>query len=76
MGHFPWNEASIADPLYKYIVNDKISDYWSKFDKEPSSLFKELFISMTHPDPSKRISIIELKNDAWLKVSTDYVYEK
>ena len=33
MGHFPWNEALFTDPLYKYIVNDKISDYWSKFDK-------------------------------------------
>jgi hypothetical protein len=60
-GHLPFSQAKVSDCQYRLLLEQKYSTFWSKTDKKYSGhlspSFKQLFIAMTTPNPSKRPSI-------------------
>jgi calcium-dependent protein kinase len=66
-GIFPFKEARVEEMFYSLLKGEKYSEYWDKVGgKSLSNEFKDLMQKMFSYDPSKRPTIEELKNHAWL----------
>ena len=85
-GEFGFNDT-INDELYNYIRNGNHGKYWEEIKEQIetkngnklniSDEFKELYLSMVHPDPTKRKSIEEILGSGWFKdLETKDVKEK
>jgi serine/threonine protein kinase len=63
-GYFAFQEATLKNPLYNFLLQDKPDVFWRYHDKQMSQIpgfftpaFKKLVLKMIHPDPSKRATL-------------------
>jgi serine/threonine protein kinase len=67
-GIFPFKEAKKDEYFYNLLLQGRVDHYWKKVGGERlSPEFKELILSMFNYDPSKRPTVDQLKNHAWMK---------
>ena len=74
-GNHPFEAQSVMD--YKDLVLETEPDY-SMFTKKDDVLFVELLKKMLIKDPSKRATVLELLDDAWItrnKKNPIYLYK-
>ena len=77
-GYLAFNEATLKNPLYNFLLQDKPDVFWRYHDKKVSQIpgfftptFKKLLIEMIHPDPSKRATIEKIKDSDWYKETSE-----
>ena len=69
LGKFPFPRAELSDKYYKLLQNpDLHNKFWEvQNGQNTSEEFKELFISMTKYNPSKRPALKDIIKHPWLK---------
>lgn len=75
VGHMPFTKASESDHFYSFIVRRKVKQFWrvhEEYHKDAggigiSSDFKDVVLNMLDPNPSRRLSIEDIKKSAWYK---------
>ena len=74
IGHMPFSKAIESDSLYGLLVAGKAKQYWKVHEeilREHSGMkainqdLKDLMTKMLEPNPSKRLTIEEIKKSAW-----------
>lgn len=66
-GELPFEDPTKEDPFYCFIHEDKWESYWESVNcQNLSKEFKEMFEGMVCKDPSKRLTIDQIKNSAWM----------
>ena len=69
-GVFPFEKPSAVDPTYKLIIKNDYEGFWSKNKFNfCSNEFRDLFFKMIKYLPKDRISLKEIKEHPFLKVS-------
>lgn len=65
---FPFAEARRDDYYYNLLLTGQLEKYWEKTNGSAlSPEFKDLVLRMLSHDPSKRITIEELKQHPWMQ---------
>ena len=71
-GYFAFNEASLKNPLYNFLLQGKPDIFWRYHEKKQSNNpdfftkdFKILITKMINPDPSERADIDFIKKSDW-----------
>lgn len=79
VGHMPFMKATPEDGLYSLIYRGKAQVFWTKHEeiarskgvtRMPNKDFKTLMTKMFDPNPSKRLTIPEIKKSAWYNGTT------
>ena len=74
MGKPPFRQACAQkDELYRMLKENKHAQFWSIWEMQYAThanikltkWFKELFASLTSPEPNHRLSLSELKHHPW-----------
>jgi serine/threonine protein kinase len=72
----PFLKAEKEDSLYRFIVDGDCDQFWrSQKSSHLSKDFKDLFEKMVNPNPSKRLSLKDIKEHPWYKGETLSVEE-
>lgn len=67
-GIFPFVKAKEGDKYWDMITHGNFDEYWEKTATQHLTLeFKTLFRGMIEKDPSKRMSLAEIKVHTWFK---------
>ena len=83
-GHPPFERASLEDPNYQLISDEKFEDFWQlRSDGKPlgffSDDFKDLMNCMLRVNPDERLSMADVRGHPWFKGSCasteEVVYE-
>jgi len=71
MGKHPFWASTNADSYYTLLLNRKYESFWKYHTKKlsassiPTLEFRDLFHRLVDPDPTKRITIPEIRSHAW-----------
>jgi serine/threonine protein kinase len=63
--NIPFDRAQYNDMHYRKIMNNDWVKFWGFYDHHFSEQFKDLFKSMVHPDPIKRLNLQQIKDHPW-----------
>ena len=69
-GEFPFDNPTINDLNYSFIINNDWNGYWRSVGNPLlSNEFKKLFQSLVCYDTNKRLKINQIRNSEWFKNS-------
>jgi len=72
-GIFPFKEARKEEYFYNLLCQGKYAEYWNKVESAYlSEEFKDLVQCMLSCDPSKRLSIEEIRAHPWMTKERQY----